>query len=251
MRVFAVQSPTASTWAGNSSTVVSRLIPAPVHSSAAEQEAQADRVSMQVMRMPGSSRVSASADRESLRRASLRQQRSAPGKRRTRLLEPRLGHDFSRVRVHTDGESADRARALRARAYTVGQDIVFGNGQFEPHTIAGRQLLAHELAHVVQQGAGSERVQCKLQVGAGLAMDTKGFTTTKTGDVYTCPKVVKGSLWNELFTSLLASPRVFKLVGATAAQVNATSRGTWSLGPASSTSPPRRGTPSLPARHSR
>lgn len=61
-------------------------------------------------------------------------------------------HDFSRVRVHTDGRAAASAQAMNALAYTVGHDVVFAAGQYAPHTPAGRNLLVHELAHVVQQG---------------------------------------------------------------------------------------------------
>lgn len=68
------------------------------------------------------------------------------------FMEPRFGQDFSRVRVHADGRAAESARALNALAYTVGRDMVFGAGQYAPGTSQGRQLLAHELAHVVQQG---------------------------------------------------------------------------------------------------
>jgi hypothetical protein len=67
------------------------------------------------------------------------------------FMEPRLGHDFSRVRVHTDARAAESARAMDARAYTVGQDIVFGAGRYAPGTSQGRRLMAHELTHVVQQ----------------------------------------------------------------------------------------------------
>ncbi len=70
-------------------------------------------------------------------------------------FEPRFGHDFSRVRVHTDTRAARSAQALGAQAYTLGNDMVLGAGQYAPHTGAGRQLLAHELAHVVQQDNGS------------------------------------------------------------------------------------------------
>ena len=69
-------------------------------------------------------------------------------------MEPRFGHDFSRVRIHVDGAAADSARAVGAHAYTLGQHIVFGAGQYHPQTDAGRRLLAHELTHVVQQGPG-------------------------------------------------------------------------------------------------
>ncbi|PSR15932.1 hypothetical protein C8255_20535 [filamentous cyanobacterium CCP3] len=62
-------------------------------------------------------------------------------------FEPRFGQDFSHVRVHTD----ESAKALGARAYTVGRNIVFGNGQYKPDIMSGRQLIAHELAHVLQQ----------------------------------------------------------------------------------------------------
>ena len=66
-------------------------------------------------------------------------------------FEPRFGHDFTGVRVHTDGQATASARAVQARAYTVGPDIVFGTGQYAPATRAGQRLLAHELTHVVQQ----------------------------------------------------------------------------------------------------
>ncbi|MGE3154215.1 MAG: DUF4157 domain-containing protein [Nitrospiraceae bacterium] len=67
----------------------------------------------------------------------------------------RFGHDFSRVRVHADGKADKSARAVNAHAYTVGPNIVFGARQFSHETREGRRLLAHELAHVVQQ-SGSE-----------------------------------------------------------------------------------------------
>ena len=67
------------------------------------------------------------------------------------VMEPRLGHDFSRVRVHTDGKAADSADAVGANAYTVGNNLVFANQQYSPATRAGKRLLTHELSHVVQQ----------------------------------------------------------------------------------------------------
>ena len=69
------------------------------------------------------------------------------------FVEPRLGQDFSGVRVHTDAQAAASARAVSANAYTVGRDIVFSEARFAPETPSGLRLLAHELAHVVQQGA--------------------------------------------------------------------------------------------------
>lgn len=72
------------------------------------------------------------------------------------FFEPRFGHDFSQVRVHTGARADETARRLQASAFTVGHDIVFGAGQYAPETTAGRFLLAHELAHAVQQGASHE-----------------------------------------------------------------------------------------------
>lgn len=71
------------------------------------------------------------------------------------FMETRFDHDFSAVRLHTDTLAQQSARAVGARAYTVGGDIVFGAGAFSPASDSGRRLIAHELAHVVQQGGGS------------------------------------------------------------------------------------------------
>ena len=67
------------------------------------------------------------------------------------FFENRFGHDFSRVRIHTDAKAAESAQSINARAYTVGNDLVFNRGQYAPDTSAGRMLLGHELTHVVQQ----------------------------------------------------------------------------------------------------
>lgn len=71
------------------------------------------------------------------------------------FMEPRFGHDFSRVRVHTDAKAAESAQTVNALAYTVGRDVVFGTGQYRPARSSGRQLLAHELVHTVQQAFSS------------------------------------------------------------------------------------------------
>jgi len=76
------------------------------------------------------------------------------------FMEPRFGHDFSGVRVHTDPAAERSARDVHANAYTVGRDIVFGVGQFAPQTQPGQRLIAHELTHVVQQSqAPSNTIQ--------------------------------------------------------------------------------------------
>ena len=72
------------------------------------------------------------------------------------LFEPRCGQDFSHVRVHTDARAVKSAQAVNALAYTVGQDVVFGGGEYAPGTKGGQRLLAHELTHVVQQQGRSQ-----------------------------------------------------------------------------------------------
>ncbi len=78
------------------------------------------------------------------------------------FMEPRFGHDFSNVRVHTDARAAESARAVNALAYTVGRDVVFGRGQYMPGTMEGMRLMAHELTHVVQQGGRPTTLSTKL-----------------------------------------------------------------------------------------
>lgn len=75
------------------------------------------------------------------------------------FMEPRFQHDFSAVRVHTGAAAEQSARDLHAHAYTTGHDIVFGAGRYQPETDGGRQLLAHELTHVVQQSSGVGPIQ--------------------------------------------------------------------------------------------
>ena len=71
-----------------------------------------------------------------------------------REMEQRFGYDFSRVRVHLGSAAEQSARDVNARAYTVGQRLVFGAGEFDPRTREGRRLLGHELTHVAQQSGG-------------------------------------------------------------------------------------------------
>jgi len=66
-------------------------------------------------------------------------------------MESGFWESFADVRIHTGHHAAAAADTLKARAFTVGQDIVFADGEFAPETTEGRRLLAHELAHVVQQ----------------------------------------------------------------------------------------------------
>lgn len=85
------------------------------------------------------------------------------------FMEPRLGHDFSQVRVHSDTQAAEAAEGVDALAYTVGQDIVFGQGQYTPSTAEGQRLIAHELTHVAQQS----RAQPTGHLMVGAANDER------------------------------------------------------------------------------
>lgn len=74
------------------------------------------------------------------------------------FFEPRFGHDFGSVRVHTGPEAAAAARSLNARAFTLGRSVAFAAGEYEPQSERGRSLLAHELVHVLQQAPGAASV---------------------------------------------------------------------------------------------
>ena len=98
-------------------------------------------------------------------------------------FEMRFGHDFSRVRVHSDNEAAESAQAVQARAYTLGSDIVFGKGEYAPTTSSGKRLLAHEMTHVVQQ-----------RQGAGMIMRQPQQTTTPPSALDQLPDASKQNL---------------------------------------------------------
>jgi hypothetical protein len=73
------------------------------------------------------------------------------------FMEPRFGADFGAVRVHTDPQAASLSTQLSAHAFTIGHDVYFNKGQFRPETAEGRELIAHELAHTIQQGGVIQR----------------------------------------------------------------------------------------------
>jgi hypothetical protein len=75
-----------------------------------------------------------------------------------------MGQDFSDVRVHTDSKADELSQNLSAKAFTTGNDIFFKDGTYNPGSSSGQQLIAHELTHVVQQGASPPAVQGKMMV---------------------------------------------------------------------------------------
>jgi hypothetical protein len=150
-------------------------------------EHEADRVADQVMRMPDPapsigaaslqiSRKCAACEKEDEDEEKLQMKRAAAARLQTgeapgivhnvlrspgqpldddsrAYFEPRFGHDFSGVRVHTDGRAAESAGSIGASAYTAGSNIAFAKGRYSAATSSGKRLLAHELTHVVQQRA--------------------------------------------------------------------------------------------------
>ena len=90
------------------------------------------------------------------------------------FMEGSFGHDFSDVRVHTDESAADAAQALHARAYTVDRDVVFGAGQYAPQGSGGRKLIAHELAHVVQQKQGGSTGASEVRADSAASRVMQG-----------------------------------------------------------------------------
>jgi hypothetical protein len=89
-------------------------------------------------------------------------------------MESRFGQDFSQVRLHTDAQAVESAEVVSAKAYTVGRDVVFGQGRYAPDTSEGKRLLAHELAHVVQQGRGGQPPGPSHEIGAQKAAEQVG-----------------------------------------------------------------------------
>lgn len=135
------------------------------------------------------------------------------------FFEPRFGHDFSQVRVHTDKAANASSRAIRARAYTYGAHIIFARREYNPTILSGRHLLAHELTHVVHQSRGASTVQRQPddeydplgQQGREedearqIALDLEEATATASS-VYMCSK--------DLETSRLGKHAFFRIGGS-------------------------------------
>jgi len=163
-------------------------------------EQEADRVAEQVMKMPESQAASSSApyiqracptcEEEELQRQPIEEEeeglqakttsgipevrpdiesdiqslkgRGEPLSESDRAFyEPRFGHDFSGVRVHTGTQAGEMAKGINAKAFTIGKNVVFGSGQYSPKTDEGKKLLAHELTHVIHQQSAALRIQQK------------------------------------------------------------------------------------------
>lgn len=116
-------------------------------------------------------------------------------------MESAFGTSFARVRLHTDGTAARMSHQLNARAFAVGEHVAFGNGEYQPGTLVGDALIAHELAHVVQQG-GAETA------GADIHSKSVPATTAIERDADTAAIGVAATLWGRTRQAVAGMPRL-------------------------------------------
>jgi hypothetical protein len=138
-----------------------------------------------------------------------------------RFMEPRFGQNFAQVRVHSDARAAASARAVNAMGYTIGNHVVFGSGQYEPTSAAGRSLLAHELAHVVQQQRRPATLDRKLRCNQHASLSEfllgKGVMHfEETNRLYERRKGGEIDFEQDILIDMLASPRIFSVDGQSA-----------------------------------
>jgi hypothetical protein len=134
------------------------------------------------------------------------------------FFEPRFGQDLGHVRLHVGDDAARGARAVQARAYTVGSDIVFGAGQYAPSTMEGGHLLAHELAHVVRQDSSpaliNRKIRCDPNVSLSGYFSAKGISNvTQSRGLYSRARGGALNFEQEILIDMLASPRIFNVAG--------------------------------------
>jgi Domain of unknown function (DUF4157) len=168
-------------------------------------ELEADRVADQVLAEPAHSTVNTTTPRiQRLTGQAMKEAEAAPASVERVLAGPgrpldpalrqdmghRFGHDFSRVKVHTGGTAERSAQDVNALAYTVGEHVVFGAGRFSPGAHEGRRLLAHELAHTIQQGATAPSSQATFgRSGAGRVPQSLLQRTTDPYQDSTIPEL--------------------------------------------------------------
>jgi hypothetical protein len=139
-------------------------------------------------------------------------------------MEARFGHSFADVRVHADSRAAESAGAVGALAYTVGRDVVFGAGRYAPGSADGRRLLAHELTHVVQQGAAPAAT---LRRQAGGEAAGAGNASARLASIASAMEGARARAAGRLQASGADPGEVdeLRVLDATAAQIRATAAG--------------------------
>ena len=140
------------------------------------------------------------------------------------FFEPRLGHDFGQVRVHSGGLAARAASAVHAQAFTVGRDVVFGAGEYAPEKTSGRRLLAHELTHVVQQNHSTPSImkfglglglggctvppeECRHPTGYSIGPGTRVRDLERFG-MEESPRIIEGESLNQVFVKELITQEI-------------------------------------------
>ncbi|PWJ57482.1 uncharacterized protein DUF4157 [Dyadobacter jejuensis] len=114
------------------------------------------------------------------------------------FMESRFNHDFSSVRIHTGSPAIQLSENLQARAFTVGQDIYFNSQQYNPTSDTGQHLLAHELTHTLQQGAGVDwKIQKQGETGTSEYEEHVSSTVTNTAE----PGITSGTVTRREFVS--------------------------------------------------
>jgi hypothetical protein len=165
-------------WSLTSGAIQAKLA---VGSAGDPYEREADRIAEEVIRVPTPTAAGVAGASPSRRMAGFpdggpeRRTRAGPEHgqplpaQEREFMESRFGYSFDAVRVHTGAAADETATALGARAFTLGHEVVFAAGNYLPGTTAGRRLLAHELAHVVQQGHARGGRGSKGSKGAALS----------------------------------------------------------------------------------
>ncbi len=134
------------------------------------------------------------------------------------FMEPRFGMDFSGVRIHADSQAVDMSQGINARAFTIGKDIYFNRGAYNPSTKQGNELLTHELAHVLQQRRlGGDMIQKKDDAKKKEASKKKDNVKTKV-DVVTEHDFSKGKTEAKASITRSVEQEVTKGVTASASE---------------------------------
>ena len=116
------------------------------------------------------------------------------------FMEEQFGHDFSNVRIHIDSKAAESARSIHARAYAVCNKIAFDTGNYAPQTAEGKQLLAHELTHTLQQSAPAGRVQ--RAAPSFEKLDQQYQQAVESGDWVNAARILNGFQRSDISTRL-------------------------------------------------
>ena len=136
------------------------------------------------------------------------------------FFEPRFGHDFSQVRVHTDSNASETAKSVNAKAFTLGGNMVFGSNEYQPRSTEGKILLAHELTHTIQQSQSGRLSTASVAQRLGNPADIP--------NAMNCPDAITDELRSR-DSEVTFSVGDFALTGAAATNI-ATFAGTWIAG---------------------